>query len=81
LAAGIYYVVMSTIGLPGPVEGTVVGQPYGVFTSGSQTLKPTSAVTLTPDGQTSGFVVMFWDGKSWQAKPNNLIGVFVAVTQ
>ena len=79
LPTGTYFVTMSTIGLPSPVEGSVLGQPYGIFSSGSQTLKPITAAALTPDGKTTGFQVYFWDGKSWLQKPTNLIGVFVAV--
>lgn len=79
LPAGTYFITMSTIGLPSPIEGTILGQPYGIFTSGSQTLKPTTAVNLTPAGQTTGFQVYFWDGKTWLMKTTNIIGVFVAV--
>jgi hypothetical protein len=81
LPVGTYFITMSTIGLPSPIEGTVLGQPYGIFSSGTQTLKPTTAATLTPNGNTTGFQVYFWDGKTWQMKPNNLLGVFVAVTE
>jgi len=79
LPAGTYFVTMSTVGLPSPIEGTVLGQPYGIFSAGSQTLKPTTAATLTPDGKTTGFQVYFWEGKAWLPKTTNLIGVFVAV--
>lgn len=79
LPAGTYFVTMATVGLPAPVAGAVLGQPYGIFSAGSQVLKPTTAVTLTPDGKTTGFQVYFWDGKTWLQKPTNLLGVFVAV--
>ena len=56
----VYYLTMSTIGLPGEITGKVIGQPYGVFTSGSKTVK-NGAVGFNQDGKIYARV-----GKNWE---------------
>jgi len=74
-----YFVTMSTIGLPAAVEGEVLGQPYAVFPSGSSTIQ--GIVSLTPDGQQTGFDLYAWNGQTWQKTTGSVgqLGTFVAV--
>lgn len=54
-----YYVLLPTIGLPGPIDGEVAAGPYGIFASDGSSVK-NGRVTFSTDGQ-----IHFWDGKSW----------------
>lgn len=58
-----YYLTMSTIGLPGPIEGEVVGGPYGIFTSGTATIK---GGQISFGGLNSLAKIYSWTGKNWQ---------------
>lgn len=62
LSAMAYYLTMPTIGLPGEIKGAVAGQPYGVFTAGSTSVK-NAKVTLAVDGAGK---IYAWTGKDWQ---------------
>lgn len=53
-------VVMNTIGLPGKVEGSVNGGPFGVF--GSSKSKISASVDLPGVGD-----IQFWNGTKWTA--------------
>ena len=76
----LFYLIMSTIGLPQAIEGRVVGQPYGVFTSGSKKIKK-STVTLSLPGAKDEAKIYFWSGKKWTPVADSVdaLGVFVAV--
>lgn len=63
LSVSAYYIAMSTIGLPGDIEGEVVGEPYGVFSSGSIAAK-NGEVSIASDDTTAN--LFFWTGKAWQ---------------
>jgi len=69
-----FYLTMDTIGLPGTIDKTITDGPYGVFTSGSSTIK-NGAVKLGP-------AIYFWKGSTWQVVGNSIsqLGVFVAVS-
>jgi len=69
-----FYLTMNTVGLPGIIDKTVADGPYGVFTSGSSTIK-NGTVKLGPQ-------VYFWNGSTWQVVENSVsqLGVFVAVS-
>lgn len=64
LPANVFYVVLSTIGLPQATTGKVVGGPYGVFTAGSNSAKGTIKITLTEPAQS--VKALGWDGLSWK---------------
>jgi hypothetical protein len=64
LPSGTFYIAMSTVGLPGEIEGRVVGGPYGVFTSGSETVK-NGTLTMVLFEKTPSVKLYWWDGTSW----------------
>jgi hypothetical protein len=64
LSPSAFYVIMSTIGLPKEIEGKIVGGPYGVFTSGSETIK-NGKITMALSEKTSSVKLYSWDGESW----------------
>lgn len=91
LSANAFYVVMSTMGLPGEIKGKVVGSPYGVFTAGSQIVKNTT-VTLSLSEKSTTVKLSSWDGKAWNEEKKDFkndgetvsasvdsLGTFVAV--
>lgn len=61
--ASAYYLVMSTIGLPGEVEGDAMAGPFGIFTSGSSVLKTGKITFKTVAGDTNAWV---WKTGSWE---------------
>lgn len=65
LAPTAYYVAMATVGLPEQVEGELVAGPYGVFTSGSTTVKAGQVVFAAP-GDMAGYNALVWDGQAWE---------------
>lgn len=77
-SSGAYYITMSTIGLPGEIGGKLVGEPYGVFSSGSKAVK---SGKIDLDLAESGAEIYFWDGKTWTMVSDSVdeLGTFVAV--
>lgn len=80
----VYFIVMSTIGLPENLEEEKISSsPYGVFSSGTVVLKD-SEVLLTGEGENNK--IFFWGGKSWETlgnsprQPAKNVGVFVAAS-
>ncbi|MDP3954839.1 MAG: hypothetical protein Q8Q15_00560 [bacterium] len=65
LSSKTFYVTLSTIGLPKNPEGKIVGGPYGLFTSGSKTVKGTVKIRL--DEASPNAKMLGWDSKtsSW----------------
>lgn len=59
LSSGQYYLALSTVGLPQAVEGEVAAGPFGIFFSGTNTLK--GGVSLEGEGKLS-----YWTGQAWQ---------------
>jgi len=60
-----FYLTMLTVGLPGEVEGEVVGGPYGTFTTGGETIKNgTITLTLTEESPTAK--LFSWTATGWQ---------------
>lgn len=60
-----FYVTMMTIGLPGEFENEVIVGPYGVFTSGTATVKNGEVSLKLPDEVTSA-KLSAWTGTKWQ---------------
>lgn len=65
IPGGNFYITMSTIGLPGEAEGKVVGGPYGIFSSGSQTIKE-GRVYLTLAEEAKDSLLYSWQNSLWQ---------------
>lgn len=60
-----FYLTMSTVGLPGEIEGKVVGGPYGTFTIGGETIK-NGTVTLAMSEENPTAKLFSWTGTVWQ---------------
>lgn len=58
-----FYLTMSTVGLPGEVEGEVVGGPYGIFTTDGEEIG-TVTLTLTEESPTAK--LFSWTATGWQ---------------
>ena len=83
------FIVVSTLGLPGPVEeGEVVAGPYGVF--GSLSNPKNLGVSFVPDKEVVNPVILAWDGKQWkelETEPEggaiiartNVLGVYILI--
>ncbi len=61
-----FYLTMPTVGLPGEVEGRVVGGPYGVFTSGRETVQG-GELSLTLTEEAAEIKLLAWAEANWQA--------------
>lgn len=75
-----FYLTMSTVGLPDETEGKVAAGPYGVFTSGSKTVK-NGSVSL--DSTEEGTSLYSWSGKAWEEIEDSTIdslGTFILTT-
>ena len=60
-----FYLTMSTIGLPGEIEGQGLAGPYGIFTSGNSVVK-NATVKLKPSEEKANAKLYSWTGKAWQ---------------
>lgn len=60
-----FYLTMPTIGLPGDFEGEVILGPYGVFTSGSETVK-NGVVNLELSEDSEEAKLYSWSGTAWK---------------
>lgn len=91
-STGSYYLTMSTVGLPGEPEGTIVSGIYGVFSSSGQTLK-NAQITLALTESAATASLYSWQNKAWQEEKTgfetdgesvsaiiNTLTTFVAVT-
>lgn len=70
------YIIMSTVGLPGKIEGEVKAGPYGVFSSGSGKISQ-GEVTMADEDE-----VQYWSGDEWVAVSEKALvktGVFVVL--
>lgn len=65
LSSGTFYLIMSTVGLPGEFEDEVVRGSYGVFTVGSNSIK-NGKVTLTLSEEEPSAKLYAWTGRGWQ---------------
>ncbi|TSC54409.1 MAG: Uncharacterized protein LiPW31_133 [Microgenomates group bacterium LiPW_31] len=91
LSGGAFYMTTSTVGLPKEIEGKIIAGPYGVFTSGSETIKNGKA-NLTLSEKPSLAKLYSWDGKDWNEEksakveeeiistPTDILGTFIAVS-
>lgn len=61
--SGVFYITMSTIGLPGEIEGEAVSGPYGVFTSGAEVIKGGRLSLGIPGEEVK---LYSWTGKAWK---------------
>lgn len=59
-----FYLISNTLGLPKNPPGKIIGGPYGVFPSGSGSIKGTIKLRLSQSSQT--VKVLSWDGSSWK---------------
>ena len=64
LSSSAFFLIHSTVGLPKAPDGKVIGGSYGIFTSGSPTVKGT--VKLRLNQATQSVKVLAWDGSSWK---------------
>jgi hypothetical protein len=81
ISSSSYYIVMSTMGLPGEVPGSVEAGPYGIFTEGSTVIK--NGKVAFPDLADRSVNIYLWTGKAWQKAENGLtssLNTFVALT-
>lgn len=60
-----FYLTMLTVGLPGEVEREVLGGPYGIFTTGGETIKD-GVVTLALTEESPTAKLFSWTGTDWQ---------------
>jgi hypothetical protein len=60
---GVFYITMSTIGLPADLDGEIAAGPYGVFTSGRETVKD-GVVSLEITEEK--IKLYSWTGKAWE---------------
>ncbi len=91
LSGEAFYITTSTVGLPKEIEGKIIAGPYGVFTSGSETIKNGKA-NLTLSEKPSLAKLYSWDGKDWNEEksakvekeiistPTDILGTFIAVS-
>lgn len=61
-----FLLVVSTMGLPGEVEGKVISGPVGFFTANTSTLKDATLTFQSKDDLTQA-KILGWDGEEWQA--------------
>lgn len=59
-----YVVISSTLGLPAPVEGKILSEPYGFYSSSDGEINAT--LTLGAKEALDKAVILSWDGKKWQ---------------
>jgi hypothetical protein len=59
-----FYLIHSTLGLPLPYKGKIIGGPYGIFTSGSTNVK--GVIKLRLMEKSSEVKILGWDGNSWK---------------
>jgi hypothetical protein len=71
LSGGAFYITMSTIGLPKEIEGKIIAGPYGVFTSGSTTIK-NGVVSLKLSEEIEGAKTYSWSGKAWEEQKSEI---------
>lgn len=79
ISPSVYYLTMSTIGLPSSIEGKVIAGPYGVFTAGSGLVKG----KVSFEGLGESAKTYAWTGKQWQELANaesSQLTIFVAVS-
>jgi hypothetical protein len=75
-AAKGFYLTAPTVGLPSPIDGEVIGGPYGVFSAGSNVVK-NGGITLTLEKTEASAKIYFWNGKVWK----ELVGSLAADNQ
>jgi len=77
LSAATYYITMNTIGLPAPLEGEPASEIYGVFSSGSTSVRA-GKVTIETDQASE---VYAYDGRQWEPVTAAIssLATFVAV--
>lgn len=81
LSPTAFYITISTIGLPQALEGEVVSGPYGVFTSGSDSIKSGEISFTAPENNLGK--IYAWTGKQWQeieAFKINQLTTFIATS-
>jgi len=66
----VFYLTMSTMGLPEEIEGQTASEIYGVFTVGNKTIK-NGVVTLALVEESPTASLYSWDGKVWQSEKKN----------
>jgi hypothetical protein len=59
-----YFVVMSTIGLPEPIDGGLVAGPFGVFSSQKVIVKGGKLVLPAP-AEENQYQALIWNGETW----------------
>lgn len=69
----VFYITMSTVGLPEEIEEEVIGGPYGVFGSGSTKIRDVE-LTLELAEEISGAKLYSWSGGVWQEEDFEIEG-------
>jgi len=69
-----FFVILMTGGIPAPVEGEIIGGPYGVFSSGQMKLSEAAIITFSIGSVPEKVRVLVWDSKtiSWEELNNDL---------
>lgn len=65
LSSEIFYLTMSTIGLPEEIEGELVSGPYGAFITGSEVVR-NGKVTLVLSEEKPSVKLYAWDSRNWE---------------
>lgn len=61
--ASTFYLMMSTIGLPAPIEGELIAGPYGIFTAGAKAIKNGQIEFVSASEEA---LIYAWTGKVWE---------------
>jgi hypothetical protein len=64
LTAGDYVVIASTMGLPEPVTGKVLSEPYGFYATKNTKLKK-AILSIKSKEDLTNTKILGWDGKKW----------------
>lgn len=65
LSSGDYVVISSTMGLPSPVTGKVISEPYGFYATKNTKLK-SATLTIRSKEDLTKAKILGWDGTKWQ---------------
>jgi len=74
LTPTLFYVTMQTVGLPGEFEAEVINGPYGVFSSGTATIKTGAVKLKLPEGKEEAKIYS-WSETKWIEEKEELIEV------
>lgn len=73
-----YVIIADTSGYPAPVDGEVIGGPYGIFPSNGLSDSDEATVTLRTQTESESASIQGWDGSEWVTLDTTIDGKSVS---